>query len=164
MLDKEKGQSLLELIIVVALALMVIAALTFATITSLRNAYLSKSSLQATKFAQEGIEKVRSIRDRDGSVSAGFNGGTNKFSQLWGIKLYEVCIPSPCNFLLDPLNNNLSQNNTAAEDLGDSFKRSVKISDDTSSYQDKKEVTVIVNWVDFSGTHESRLTTYLRKI
>lgn len=164
MLDKERGQSLLELIIVVGLALMVIAALTFATITSLRNAYLSQSSLQATKFAQQGVEKVRSIRDRDGSVLTSFNGGTNKFSQLWSIKLYEVCLPLPCNFLLNPVNNSLSQQTSAAEDLGGGFKRAVKIADDASSYQNKKTVTIIVNWTDFSGTHESRLTTYLRRI
>lgn len=160
-----KGQSLLELVIVIAVAIIVIAALTSATISSLRNANFSKNQLQATKFAQEGLEKVRSIRDRDGFVIANFGSSTTKFSELWSVKLSETCaIPCLVNFLLDPLNNSLTQNNSTAEDLGGSFQRWVKMTDDSTTFQSKKTITVIVTWVDFAGSHESRLTTYLRKI
>lgn len=161
-----KGQSLLELVIVIAVAIIVIGALTSATISSLRNANLSKNQLQATKFAQEGLEKVRSIRDRDGTVTTPFGGSTTKFSELWNIKLYETCNPQPCdvNFLLDSVNNSLLQNNTAFENLGDGFQRRIRITDDSSAYQNKKTVTVLVSWVDFAGTHQSHLITYLRKI
>lgn len=159
-----KGQSLLELIIVMAVAIIVIGALTVVTISSLRNANLSKNQLQATKFAQEGIEKVRSIRDRDGTVTTNFGVPTDKFSELWGLQLYQVCTPQPCNFLLDSLNNTLTQNNTAFESLADGFERHVKIADDNQTYQNRKTVTVLVNWVDFAGTHESHLRTILGRI
>lgn len=159
-----KGQSLLELVIVMAVAITVIGALTVVTISSLRNANLSKSELQATKYAQEGIEKIRSIRDRNGTVNTNFGTPTNKFSQLWGIQLNTtLCTPQPCNFLLDSLNT-LTQNNTAFENLSGSFERRIKITDESSSYQNQKTVTVLVNWIDFSGSHESHLTTILRKI
>ena len=159
-----KGQSLLELVIVIAVAIIVVGALTSATIFSLRNANLSKNQLQATKYAQEGLEKVRSLRERNGVVIANFGTSTTKFSELWNVKLSETCaIPCIVNFLLDSVNNSLTQNN-AAEDLGGSFHRWVKITDDSATFQSKKTVTVVVTWVDFSGTHESRLTTFLRKL
>lgn len=159
-----KGQSLMELMIVVAVAMIVIGALTFATITSLRNAYFSKNQLQATKFAQEGIEKIRSIRDRDGTVITSFGTPTANFSALWNVKIIEACSPQPCNFVLDPLNNSLAQINNSSENLGESFQRFIQITDDVSTYQDKKTITVVVSWLDFSGTHQSKLTTYLRKL
>lgn len=160
-----KGQSLLELVIVMGVAVVVVGALTVVTISSLRNANLSKSELQATKFAQEGIEKVRSIRDRDGGVITNFNGvPTNKFSQLWGIQINSVCTPLPCNFLLNSLNNTLTQTNTNSESLAGGFERRIKITDNNTTYSNIKTVTVLVNWIDFAGTHESHLTTYLRKI
>lgn len=159
-----KGQSLLELIIVMAVAVIVIGALTVVTISSLRNANLSKNQLQATKYAQEGIEKIRSIRDRDGIVTTNFGTLTDKFSQLWGIQLYQVCTPQPCNFLLGSISNTLTQNNTAFESLAGGFERRIKITDENSSYQNQKTVTVLVSWIDFSGSHESHLTTILRRI
>lgn len=61
----EKGQTLIELIVVIAVIIVVVAALTFATIASLRNANFSQNQAQATKLAQEGLEKVRILRDRD---------------------------------------------------------------------------------------------------
>lgn len=65
----ENGQSLLELVIVIAVMVVVIGALTFATIASLRNAQFSKNQAQATKLAQEGLEWVRTGRDRNKSIS-----------------------------------------------------------------------------------------------
>lgn len=161
----DKGQSLMELMIVIAVGLIVFAALTFATITSLRNAHFSRNQLQATKYAQEGVEKVRSIRDRDGSVVANFGTPITKFSQLWGVKLYEACNPQPCqvNFLLDPINNILTYDNNT-EDLGDSFQRRIIMTDNPTDYSTKKTIIILVSWVDFAGSHQSKLATYLRKI
>lgn len=161
-----KGQSLLELVIVIAVAIIVISALTSATISSLRNANFSKNQLQATKFAQEGLEKVRSIRERNGLVLANFGTATTKFSDLWNIRLFDTCLPPPCNvnFLLDPVFNSLKQDDTAFETLTGDFQRSVKITDEPATYQTKKNITIIVSWIDVTGSHQSKLTTYLRKI
>jgi DNA-binding NarL/FixJ family response regulator len=43
-------------------AIIVVGALTFATIASLRNAQFSQNQAQATKLAQEGLEKVKSLK------------------------------------------------------------------------------------------------------
>ncbi len=64
----EKGQSLMELVVVIAVMVVVIGALTFATIASLRNAQFSKNQAQATKLAQEGLEWVRTGRDRNSCI------------------------------------------------------------------------------------------------
>ena len=94
-MEQSKGQTLLELIVVVTVGIVIVAALTFIIIFSLRNADLAKNQTQATKLAQEAVEKVRSIRDTDGGVT--FVAAT-KFSDLWAITLSSSC--SPCYFNL----------------------------------------------------------------
>lgn len=69
-MDSEKGQSLIEVIVASVVGILVVAALTFATIFSLRNANFAKTSSQATKLAQEGIERVRTGRDRNQCIRA----------------------------------------------------------------------------------------------
>ena len=66
--SSEAGQSLIELIVVTAVAVIVVGALTFATIASLRNAAFAKNQSQATKLAQDGLERMRSLRDRDSDI------------------------------------------------------------------------------------------------
>lgn len=63
----EAGQTLIELVIVVTVLVLIIGALVSATIASLRNAQFGSNQTQATKLAQEGIEKLRSSRDRNKS-------------------------------------------------------------------------------------------------
>lgn len=72
---REKGQTLIEVIVAATVGILVVTALTFATIFSLRNANFAKSSALATKLTQEGIEKVRAGRDRDNAVT--ISGGSS---------------------------------------------------------------------------------------
>src|SRR3989338_7550054 len=65
LLLRDKGQTLLELVVVMGVSVLVIGALVFATISSLRNAQFSKNQTLATKLAQERIERVRTARDRN---------------------------------------------------------------------------------------------------
>lgn len=167
-LKNQSAQSLLELIIVLAIAIIVIGALAIVTITSLRNANLSKNQLQATKYAQEGMERVRSIRNRDGRVVFDDGSGTptEKFSDLWRVKMRHECGGS-CNSKLDSFINNLDslvQTSTGFESLEGGFERSVQITDRNPDYDVNKTVTVLVSWVDFAGKHQSKLITNLGKI
>jgi len=188
MLSDEKGQSLIELVVVVAVIVIVVGALTFATIASLRNASFSKNQAQATKLAQEGIERVRTGRDRNkvithggglGSVISwdGNNLGQGKF---WDYLINGNCgnlqlaPPVYCFFNVD--NEGKLAYLTAYGPISSQptlppgvesippFSRAVVISDDTTTSGVQKTVTVIVTWKDVSGPHESRLTTILRKI
>lgn len=179
----EAGQTLLELIVVVTVSVLVVGALVFATIASLRNASFSKNQAQATKLAQEGIERVRTARDRDKSIIGGFFIGNNNItswtgngtacgsnaSSIWCNQITGYCgsVSQYCFFKItdQSILNYLGPSSTipdGAEPQG-LFKRAIIISDDVT-YLTQKTITAVVSWTDFSGPHESRLTTILRKI
>lgn len=187
----EKGQTLIELIVVVAVSVIVIGALVFAIIASLRNASFSKNQAQATKYAQEGIERVRVGRDRNKAVTiAGttevksWNGDIFGQGAFWDYPIYNLCGSGglQCYFKVsqDGSLNNFASRNTFPDpgndpELPDQFKRVIIITDSSDTtctslfvadycYKVQKEVTSIVRWTDFSGPHESRLTVILRKI
>lgn len=173
----EHGQSLIELIVVAAVAVIVVGALTFATIASLRNAAFAKNQSQATKLAQDGLERMRGVRDRDATVQTlnipGASGdpGQVPFTKFWDYFLSrDYCNAGaengPCFFKF--ANGVLTQINTPQDAEGSDLKRYVEIFDRstceslTECYTYQKQVTVVVSWIDFSGSHNSRLTTVLR--
>jgi len=57
------GQSLVEMVVAIAVVLIVIVALVAVTTISVRNASFSRNQALATKYAQEGIEEARKLRD-----------------------------------------------------------------------------------------------------
>lgn len=178
---RQAGQSLIEVIIAATVGVLVVTALTFATIFSLRNASFAKNSAQATKLAQEGIERVRSGRDRnlaigrlgsitswDGSSSVACSGPTVKSDSIWCYQINSTCNPN-CYFNVTNAGalKSLGAGSSIpafAELILPNFKRVVILSDDESSYTDQKKVTVVVQWTDFAGPHESKLTTILRRL
>lgn len=173
------GQSLLELVIVIAVSLLVVGAITFATITSLRNAQAAQNQNQATRLAEEGIERIRSARDRNANIIDLIDGVTIPWDNdsFWLERIPVSCAPDPtCYFNLQfnvslnsydlkRLVSNDGQIPAAAEGLNNNkFKRVAILSDDAANYQTEKQVTVIVSWNDFAGDHQSKLSTYLRRI
>jgi prepilin-type N-terminal cleavage/methylation domain-containing protein len=163
MYSNEKGQTLVELIVVVAVGAIIISALTFAAIYTIRNSQFAKNQFQATKLAQEGMEKVKSIRDRDQvGVISNFSCNSQPvttFSGLWSCNLSGPCADGICYFTFS--GNNLSAGTTTSfEDLGSGLTRQVSLKDGFS-YDKEKEVTVIVRWSDTSGTHDSKVTSIL---
>ncbi|MCR4305671.1 MAG: hypothetical protein NUV73_01130 [Candidatus Daviesbacteria bacterium] len=175
-MSNEKGQSLLEVIVAVTVGILVVSALTFATIFSLRNAGFAKASAQATKLAQEGIEMVRTGRDRTAAITGDFQLSNQSITSwddpdLWAYRISINCTPN-CYFNIN--SSGELQYLTADSSLpqlvktNGQFKRVVVLSDD-ASYQIEKKVTVIVTWTDFAcgatpNCHESRLTTILRRL
>lgn len=187
MILNNRGQTLLELIVVISVAIFVVAALAFSTVSSLRNAQLAKNQAQATKLAQEAIEKVRSGRDRNlnfGSFTLASNTITNwSDPNLWSTNISSTFACSPhCYFNVDGngallyIGTNRSGAETILNYGGNltAFTRSVELLDSSSScaisggsaacYSVEKTAVAIVTWTDFSGSRESRLTTVLRKL
>lgn len=166
------GQSLLEVIVVVAVGVVVVSSLVFATIASLRNAQFAQNQTKATKLAQEGIEKIRSARNRNSTIKGLFSADiTWEDTRLWQPNsIADTCTP-PCYFRLSSSYelNFLSAGSTDsklpanAEVLDTQFKRAVVLEDDGNSGNSKK-ITVVVSWTDFAGDHQSRLSTVLRKL
>lgn len=182
--NKQNGQTLLEVLVAIAIGIFVVAALTFATIFSLRNANFAKTSAQATKLAQEGIERVRTGRDRNSSVTnldasvKSWKGDGTAGSAIWDYRITGagLCDNPPtgkCYFNVDStgLLNNIGFGQTSfplsAQGIPSAkpvFRRAVILSDESGTYQTEKKVTVVVTWKDATGEHESRLTTILGKI
>ena len=179
MLSNQKGQSLVELIVVTAVAVIVVGALTFATIAALRNAAFSKNQTQATKLAQDGLERMRSLRDRDSDIQTlnipdkSGNPGKISLVNIWDYFLARDYCNSgsenkPCIFKFN--NGVLTQINSPEDAEGTDLKRYIEIFDRSNCdsisecFKFQKEVRVVVYWNDFSGPHESRLTTILRNV
>lgn len=184
-----RGQTLIELVVVVAVIAMVVGALVFATIASLRNANLAQNQAQATKLAQEGIERVRTGRDRNECITNlstnvnSWNGNSSNLScsgagAIWDYQINNGNCGNPtatpslfCYFNVTDQGtlNHLTASPTMpaqAEVIppDNMFRRAIILSDDSSSYLTQKTVTSIVIWTDFAGEHESRLTTILRRL
>ncbi len=65
LLSKEKGQSLIEVLAALAVALVVILGLVRVTISSMTNARYAKNQSLATQYAQEAMEEARAYRDQN---------------------------------------------------------------------------------------------------
>jgi type II secretory pathway component PulJ len=169
-----KGQSLLELVIALTLLIVIVTLVTLATANGLKNSQFSKNQIQATKLAQEGIERVRSIRDRNYTV-CGRPGNSSQvnFSSMW-TQQCPVSPPGQCIYVFnnsnsclgtvitDPFWLNYPANPATTEQLtvnGFNFQRQLLMID--SGSVNAKEVRVTVSWKDTSGTHKSDLSTIL---
>lgn len=187
--ERQSGQTLIELMVVIAVSVIVIGALVFATIASLRNAQFSKNQAQATKLAQEGIERVRVGRDRNQCITSldinvkSWNGDSSNTNcpgpgSIWTYSITGTnsncenpTVLSKCYFSVDSggsltvkgySQTSFPQNAEGIPTATPVFKRAITLSDDSTTFASQKTVTSIVIWNDFSGQHESRLTTILR--
>lgn len=172
-----KGQSMLELVIALGLLSVVVTILAAATVGGLKNSQFSKNQSQATKLAEEAIEKVRTIKERNSNVCG--PGSTTNWQGLYSIDPAVSCSPvsADCNFSLktssDPLPGGCTATVPASadwlnNDLTGTVKDQIKVDSTLFERQIRiknsgsvKEVTVLVFWTDISGTHNSKLVTVL---
>ncbi len=173
------GQSLLEVIVLMGLALVIVTGLTVVTVNGLKNSQFSQNQAQATRLAEEGIDCVRTIRDKNLPVCIGGTGpacaGGTAFrwydretypNQMWSFNL-----PAPGSFFMIttlPGNSCTGLQNTTATPPNDTsvglpfsstFSRRISIQNYNVITQ--KRVTVLVLWNDISGLHQSQLVTVL---
>lgn len=185
----DRGQNLLELVVALSVGVIVIGALAFATISSLRNTSLAKNKVQATKLAQEAVERVRSARDRNSVINFGYLDGNNnpiynpikwEDETLWASRIVGpsgLCGSTPDCYLKLESSNDLtwvSNSSSFPEGFGEGintvdgnnyqFERVIILSDEPASYTYEKKIEVIVRWKEASGPTESRLTTILGRL
>ncbi len=60
---KNKGQTLIELLVGFTAMALIIGAITMLSVSALNNAQFSKNQSFATQYAQQGIEMMRNLRD-----------------------------------------------------------------------------------------------------
>lgn len=137
----QAGQTLVEVMVALGVAVTIIVALVTATVSSMRNAQFAKLQAQATKLSQEALEKARAQRDQQGWAT--FKSG-----------FVDVrCLPSSGTWS--------SSGCTETDKIEGVFLRNVNFAD--VSGEEKKSVTVTTSWTDANGTHQSTLATYLTK-
>lgn len=177
---KQQGQSLIELVISLALILIVITGVSILTVNGLKNSQFSRNQVQATKLAQEGVEKMRTIRDNSFTI-CGHATQSNIIvpNGLWG-----ASCPSPgCRYLIMPtaamcggvvtssLWINYTSSPTIFENIsngGVTFQRIITVTNGTdlsgAANVNIKSVNVTVTWKDSSGAHNSNVETVLSRI
>ena len=96
-----KGATLIEVLIALAIASIVIVSVTVVSITSLSNAQYIRSSDQASKYAQEGIEIVRRIRNTNYPGFRSYSGtyclGAN--ARTFGLPQSSCTVPNVGSFI-----------------------------------------------------------------
>jgi len=136
------GQSLLEIIVAVGVAVLLITGLVVGTSVSLRTSQYGQRRSQATKYAQEGIEILRSLRDSmdwDDFIALDTNG-----SGATSLCLGNDAVPVPgsnCESNLDTV-----------------FARQLLL--EWNDADDRIELTVIVSWPEGGQTPDVALDTY----
>ena len=172
-LSFQRGQSLIEVLVVLVIAAVMIISLTMVILTSMKNAQYAQNQTKATKYAQDAIDKVRMMRDVNAS-SLQNTIGPICFRKLWlnDVTNGIVCTSPPnnneCYFKIDNSGtSSLIQKNdlaAAAENLGDGFTRYIIMSNQngvSNANPGEITMTVRVTWTDSSGIHESKVETIL---
>lgn len=160
----ERGQSLIEVLVGLATAVFIMGAITAATISALNNSVYSKNQNLATGYAQQGIEIVRNLRDRNYTL---FN------EMLQGAQHKTYCLAKTCD-KIDPTSSDPSdpcgpKQIQCSQNVGgqnaDIFVREVTV-DTLSPYCQETQnnqttqgtyVTTIVSWYDSKCANASTL-------
>lgn len=69
-----KGQSLMEVLIALSIIAFVASAVGGVIVSSLNNAQFGKNKTLATKYAQEGLEAIRELRNKNYTVFKAYSG------------------------------------------------------------------------------------------
>lgn len=158
-LPKEKGQSLIEVLIVLTVSIMVLVALVALVVVGLKNAQFAQSQAKATKYAQQTLDNIKSIKDRDLNVNLLIVGsGTDTLTFSDFLADNNKCPnTAPCLFARVS-DTELNESTSSHEISGESLSEEIKI---WSSGTNEKTVSVKVSWVDSAGEHSSNLQTIL---
>ena len=157
----QKGQSLLELAIFIGIILVMTTGLVINVINGLRDSQTSQNQLQATKLAQEGLDQVKVIKDRNCAVN--LSGIATPYLWLdstppviWDQTSIDSRIFKPT---LDRFGNCRLDQFTSGESIpGSIFLREINLQGASS---EQKTVVSTVSWTDATGAHLSKLSTIL---
>jgi Tfp pilus assembly protein PilV len=133
-----KGQSILEAVVALSVAVVIVSAITVAIITSVNNADYSKNQNLATQYAQQGIEILRQLSESNWGVFSAYSG---TYCLAQGASLPSAPGATGCGQNINDANNNPF------------FVRQVQIvqipaSQTTANCTGSYDVTVSVSWTD----------------
>lgn len=158
-LSTPKGQTLLEVAIVLGGAIFVVTTITALVLAALVNAQFSKNQKVGSQFAQEGMEVVRRFRDADFNAFFALSNASGTH-----------CSGNTCTYCLNKNStellpkNNLAQSGCAVNagdpiENVDTYARLVKIEKNSSSCGAANliKATVTVEWSDGRCTTQGSL-------
>lgn len=123
-----RGDTLIEVLIALAVATVIISAITVLGTTSLSNAKFVANQDQASKYAQEGLEIVRQIRNSNYVGFASYNG--------------VYCLAKGTTSLGTAVTSCTTPN------IDNKFVRSVQITQNGGCGANLANTTVLVSWTD----------------
>lgn len=132
------GQTLIEVVIAMGISVLILVTLVSGVTVSLRNIQFANNKAQATKYAQEAFEAVRTIRDRDWELITNGEHGLvwNETETQWDF--------------------------AEGSDATGQLRRVVTITDGGTS--NSKNVTVVVSWREGSEIKNVTLYTVVVKL
>lgn len=159
-LKSTEGQSLIEVLAGLAMAVLIVAALINMVTASLRSANFAKTTSQATKYAQEAIEWLRSQRDLPGRTWDQFKLSllSTDNSKVWCVKDVTVGLPVVSGACASDQYVCYGGCTDAEKTI---FFRQITVARDLSN-ADRLNIKVTVSWKDQAlADHKSELTTIL---
>ncbi len=142
------GQSLIEVIVSVGIAVILAIALISAGLISNKTARSARNNTQATKLAEQAVEQIRVFRDRQGFSALSSIGNGNCF-------VLDTSSPDPAAWSLAsgcPEVINLDNVN---------FSRNFEVADTSPADVNKKLITVVVSWPESGGNQTVTSQTIL---
>lgn len=137
----KRGQSMFELLIAVFVIAITLTAVVSLVTNSISNTTFSRDRTLASKYTQEAVEWLREQRDAD-----------------WGA-FRNRASAGGSTYCLHNLNWNSGSCSDTQYIVDTNLRRQITLLL-SSSDPNTVEARVVTSWVDQSGTHESRITTY----
>lgn len=141
----ERGQSLFELVVAIAISALVIVAIVSLTTNSIQNSTYSKNKALAATYAQEATEWLRGQRDSDINLFV-----IHTTTTSWCLQQLAFTQPAadPTTLCLGKIS-------------GTVFRRWVNFSVNVQGGKNVIEADVVVYWEDSQGSHEVKSATNL---
>lgn len=137
--EKESGQTLIEVMAALTVTVLIIVALLAATTIAVRNSQFAQNQALSTKYAQEGMEFLRVLRDKYPGQTAG---------QFFAYPVNLQCMGLPSDTPTPVFTRTFAcENATPAP----------------GNPVTKVKATVTVTWTDSKGTHKSEQVSYFTK-
>ncbi|MCL5439269.1 MAG: hypothetical protein M1268_04795 [Patescibacteria group bacterium] len=147
--DIQKGQTIIEVLVALSVAVVVIAAIAISVISALYNSQFSKNQNLATQYAQEGMEIMRQIRNSDWSVFSSYSGSYCLDKGSSSIKAKDASVVNGCKSV------DVGSNN---KNIDGFFARQIDISkQDIDCNGNQTKVAAIVSWSDSKCRETSKL-------
>ena len=155
-----QGQTIIEVLVALTTAIVIVSAITMAVITALRNVEYTKAQNTATRYAQEGMEFMRFMRDSNYTLFfIELKGGVSYCLDKGATVLYEPCSTTTSNVDLFLRTITLEENSPYCAAISQPPPTPTPVN--TSI-----KVTVSVSWTDSkcassARCHESKLVSCL---